>query len=75
MEAATHVRSLAFHLFRVIYRVTCDDARSLCDVTCSKRQFNFCLLFIWLSNITPRLSHKPGVMVTHVTCEISGGCT
>jgi hypothetical protein len=41
-------------------------------VTCSKRQFNFCLLFIGLSNITPRLLRQPGEMDTHVTCEISG---
>jgi hypothetical protein len=27
-------------------------------------------LFIWLSNITPRLPRQPGVIGTHVTCEI-----
>jgi hypothetical protein len=61
-----HTRSLA----RVIYRVTCDDARRV--VTRSKRYINFCLLFIWLSNTTPRLPHQPGVMGTPVTYEISG---
>jgi hypothetical protein len=41
-------------------------------VTYSECQFNFCLLFIWLSNITPRPSRQPEVMGTHNTCEISG---
>jgi hypothetical protein len=40
-------------------------------VTCSKRQFNFFLLFISLSNITSRLPRQPGVTSTHTTCEIS----
>jgi hypothetical protein len=41
-------------------------------VTCSKRQFIFCLLFIWLSNITSRLPRQTGVTGTHVTYEIFG---
>jgi hypothetical protein len=39
-------------------------------VTCSERQFNFCLLFIWLSNITPRLSRQPEVMGTHYVRDL-----
>ena len=47
MEAATSARSLAFHVFHVIYRVTCDAMMRDRVVTCSKRQFNF-LLFVYL---------------------------
>jgi hypothetical protein len=63
----TRMHSLVFHIFCVIYRVTCDDA-GLCRVL----NGSCCLLFIWLSNITARLPRQPKVMGTHVTCEISG---
>jgi hypothetical protein len=68
-RACARLRFTFFALF-IVWLVTCD--LRWCDrvVTCSKRQFNFCLLFIWLSNIKPRLPHQPGVMGTHVTCEI-----
>jgi hypothetical protein len=56
------------YLSRDLWLVTMRDR----VVTCSKRQFNICLLFIWLSNITPRLLRQPGVRDTHVTCEILG---
>jgi hypothetical protein len=62
-------RVLRFH---VIYRVTCDAMMRDRIVMCSKWQFNFCFLFIWLSNITPRLPRQPGVTGTHVTYEIFG---
>jgi hypothetical protein len=59
-------------LARVIYCVICDLRQCVVvDVKCSKRQFNFCLLFVWLSNTTPRLSRQPGVTGAHVMCEIS----
>jgi hypothetical protein len=51
--------------------LTVDSGHPDRAVTCSKRQFNFGLLFIWLSNITPRLPRQPGVTGTHATCDIS----
>jgi hypothetical protein len=46
----------------VIYRVTltCDRAQSRRDI------------YMVIKYPTPRLSHQPKVMATHIACEISG---
>jgi hypothetical protein len=70
MEAATRAHALA-RVSRYLSRDLWLAMMRNRVVTCSKRQFNFCLLFIWLSNITPRLPRQPEVMGTHIMCEIS----
>jgi hypothetical protein len=74
MEATTCARSLMFWVFS---RYLSRDLRlaTMRDrvMTCSKGQFIFCLLFIWLSSTTIRLPRQPRVM--DVPAWTPYGCT